>query len=182
MHADGVLNIGDGCTVNAVSRDGIRFGNNVSLQRGVVIELTGSLQSLGAGVTIGKNVGIGSGSFIGGAGGVEIGDDTIVGNFVSFHSENHVFTDPDTPIRAQGTIRSGISIGRDCWIGAKATILDGVIVGDGSIVAAGAVVKAGRYPGFAILGGVPARVIGIRNGRREWSDNADGDVDESRQR
>jgi acetyltransferase-like isoleucine patch superfamily enzyme len=159
MKLQGPLSINDGCIVNALSQEGISFGSNVTLQRGVVIECTGSLQKLGKGASLGNNVGVGSGSFIGAAGGVEIGDDTIIGNFVSFHSENHNTERLDMPIRLQGTRSLGIRVGKDCWIGAKVTLLDGVNLGDGCIVAAGAVVKAGRYESRSILAGVPARVV-----------------------
>jgi acetyltransferase-like isoleucine patch superfamily enzyme len=104
-------------------------------------------------------VGLGTHGFFGCAGGVEIGDDCIFGNFVSFHSENHNYSEGDKPIRLQGVTRKGIKIGRNCWLGAKATILDGVMLGEGSIVAAGAVVRAGIYPANIILGGVPARIL-----------------------
>lgn len=52
-------------------------------------------------------------------------------------------------------------IGNDVWIGARALILDGKVVGDGAIVAAGAVVTR-DVPPYAIVGGVPARVIRYR--------------------
>jgi acetyltransferase-like isoleucine patch superfamily enzyme len=159
MVLEGPLNVGDRCLVNAVSEEGIRFGANVTLQREVVIECTGSLQKLGRGVHLGNHVGIGFGSFLGAAGGIDIGDNTIVGNFVSFHAENHNAERLDVPIRLQGTRSVGIVVGRDCWIGAKATLLDGVRLGHGCIVAAGAVVPAGDYGDLAVLGGVPARLI-----------------------
>ena len=77
--------------VDALSRDGIILGNNFSLGRGASIECTGSLATLGRGLVAGNNVGIGSFSFLGCAGGISIGDDTITGNYVSMHSENHNF-------------------------------------------------------------------------------------------
>ena len=49
-------------------------------------------------------------------------------------------------------------IGRDCWIGEGAVILDGVTVGNGCVIAAGAVVTK-DVPDFSIVGGVPARVL-----------------------
>ncbi len=106
---------------------------------------------------------MGASCFYGCAGGITIGDDTIFGNFISLHSENHNYSDLDIPIRLQGVNRQGISIGKDCWIGAKATILDGVKIGNGCIVATGAVVTKGSYPDFSILGGVPAKIISKRN-------------------
>jgi acetyltransferase-like isoleucine patch superfamily enzyme len=54
-----------------------------------------------------------------------------------------------------------VIIGDDVWIGARAIILHGVTIGRGSVVAAGAVV-ARDVPSYAIVGGVPARVIRYR--------------------
>ena len=54
-----------------------------------------------------------------------------------------------------------VEIGNDVWIGARATILDGVKVGDGAIIATGAVVTK-NVPPYAIVGGVPANVIKYR--------------------
>lgn len=156
------LSVADNCHIDALSKEGVRFGSNVSIQKQVVIECSGSLRWLGKGLIVGDNVGIGSGSFLGCAGGVEIGDDTILGNFVSFHSENHNYSEIDVPIRQQGVNHKGIRIGRDCWIGAKATVLDGTVLGDGCIVAAGAVLNGKSYPDFSIIGGVPAKVIKSR--------------------
>lgn len=52
-----------------------------------------------------------------------------------------------------------IVIGNDCWIGAKATILDGAKIGDGCIIAAGAVVRGNNIPPYSLIGGIPAKVI-----------------------
>lgn len=53
------------------------------------------------------------------------------------------------------------NVGNDVWIGANAVVLDGVSIGDGAIIAAGAIVKD-DVPPFAVVGGVPAKVIRYR--------------------
>ena len=54
-----------------------------------------------------------------------------------------------------------VVIGADAWIGAHAVVLAGVTTGDGAIVGAGAVVTK-DVPAYAIVAGVPARMIGSR--------------------
>jgi acetyltransferase-like isoleucine patch superfamily enzyme len=153
------LSISDDCHIDALSKNGIVFGENVSIQKRVVIECSGSLRYLGEGLKVGDNVGIGSHSFLGCAGGIEIDDDTIIGNYVSFHSENHNFDRADTPIRLQGVNHKGIKIGKNCWIGAKVTVLDGTVLGDGCVVAAGALLNGKTYPDNSVIGGVPAKIL-----------------------
>ncbi|MHB8792453.1 MAG: acyltransferase [Thermoleophilia bacterium] len=153
------VSIASGAYIDALSRNGIIFGNNVSVGKDTKIEATGNLQFLGKGLIVGNNVALGTDCFYGCAGGIEIGNDTIIGNFVSFHSENHVADDVNKLIRMQGVTHKGIKVGNNCWIGAKATILDGAVIEDGCIIAAGAVVRAGVYPENGIYGGVPAKLI-----------------------
>lgn len=154
------LNIDRDCYIDALSRNGLVLGDNVSFGINTCLRVTGSLSKIGNGITIGNNVGLGSHGFYGcGVGLLSIGDDCIFGNYVSIHPENHNYQNLGQPIRLQGVNSSGgVSIGNNCWIGAKATILDGTKIGDGSIVAAGAVVK-GDFPPNVIIGGIPAKII-----------------------
>jgi acetyltransferase-like isoleucine patch superfamily enzyme len=154
-----LVTINHGCYIDALSTDGIFFGDNVSLGKRITIECTGSLQSIGKGLKVGNNVGLGANNFFGCAGGIEIGDDTIMGNFISLHAENHNYSDPIIPIRLQGITRTGIKLGKNCWIGSKVTILDGAVIEEGCVIAAGSVVKAGVYKANGIYGGVPAIFI-----------------------
>lgn len=157
------LNIERGCYIDALSVEGLQMGENVSFGYNTCLRVTGTLGNIGNGIIIGNNVGLGSHGFYGcGMGHLEIGDDTIFGNYVSIHPENHNYSDLSTPIRLQGVSSSGVvKIGKGCWIGAKATILDGTSIGDGCIVAAGAVVK-GEFPNNTIIGGVPAKILKYR--------------------
>lgn len=163
IKAGKALSIGNHCYIDALSVEGITLGYNVSIGNNTKIECTGNIQHIGKGLRVGNNVGLGSNNFYGCAGGISIDDDTIIGNFVSFHSENHIFTEIATPIRLQGVSHRGISVGKNCWIGAKATILDGAIIEDGCIIAAGAVVRGGTYKQNGIFGGVPAKLIKYRD-------------------
>jgi acetyltransferase-like isoleucine patch superfamily enzyme len=156
------VTFGHGCLVDATSRDGVRLGNGVSVGRNTRIECTGSLATLGRGLIVGDGVGLGTDNLYGCAGGISIGADTIVGNYVTFHSEDHVFARRDQPIRDQGVTHQGIEIGSGCWIGSRVTVLDGARIGDGAVIAAGAVVVAGEYPAYGIYGGVPARLLRMR--------------------
>lgn len=54
-----------------------------------------------------------------------------------------------------------IGIGNDVWIGANVIILDGIEIGDGAVVAAGSVITK-SVPPYAIVGGVPAKIIRYR--------------------
>ncbi len=158
----GNVMIHDSCYLDAYSIKGISFGKNVSVGKNTFIECSGSIHHKGVGLILGDNVGIGSFSFLGCAGGVEIGDDTIMGNYVSFHSENHNYSDLNIPIRLQGVSHKGIKVGSNCWIGSKVTILDGANIASGCIIAAGAVVIAGNYENNGIYGGIPAKLIKYR--------------------
>ena len=162
IRTHGFLMVAKGAEIDALSTDGVNFGNGVSIGEGTRVLCTGSLKTIGKGITVGNNVGMGEHCHYGCAGGIEIGDNTIVGIYVSMHSENHVFADLSRPIRNQGVTHKGIKIGRDCWIGAKVTVLDGAIIGNGCVVAAGAVVR-GTFPDNCVIGGVPAKILKYRN-------------------
>lgn len=151
--ADGHVAIG------AIVREprSISLGPFVSIGRGV------ELNPQGGTITLGAHVSLQNGCVLYGAGGISIDSDTRVANGCMLISFNHVFSDTDTPIRCQGITAEGIRIGRDVWLGARATILDGVSVGDGAIVAAGAVVTRDVDP-YTVVGGVPAKYIGQRAG------------------
>lgn len=155
------LRLGKHTELTCWMRGGIRIGRDFSLgEHSSISNGFNPFADIGK-IVIGSNVGIGGYSFICCPSTLTVGDNTITGQYLSIHPQNHVFTDPDTPIRLQGVTAQGVHIGADCWIGAKVTILDGVSIGDGSIVAAGAVVTQ-SCPPRSIVGGVPAKIIGQR--------------------
>lgn len=151
--------------IDALSREGIHLGNNVKLGDYSKIICSGSISSLGKGIEIGHDSFFSEYTFFGAAGGIKIGNNVIAGQHVRFHAENHNYSVLNTPIRMQGVSHKGIYIGNDCWLGAGATFLDGSSIGNGCIVAANATVTK-TFPDNVIIGGVPAKIIGLRTGER----------------
>ena len=147
--------------LSALGKGKIILGNNTGIGAFSRIVISTSFNNLGNFIKIGDNVGIGEFAYLGGGGGLEIGEGCIVGQYFSCHPENHIFEDIQKHIRLQGVTRKGIKIGCNCWIGAKVTILDGVTIGDNSVIAAGAVVTK-DMPTDSVIGGVPAKVIKSR--------------------
>jgi acetyltransferase-like isoleucine patch superfamily enzyme len=112
---------------------------------------------------------IGAGTYIGehnnlraGGGVIRIGDKCLVSQGIALIASNHSI-DRDRAIRDQpwDTRKVGVTIEDDVWIGANAAIMAGVRVGKGAVVAAGSVVSR-DVPEYAIVGGVPAKVLKYR--------------------
>ena len=96
-------------------------------------------------------------------GSVTIGDHVMMGPECVLLSHNHRFDRLDIPMCQQGfSEEQPIHIGNDVWIGTRAIILPGVTVGDHSVVGAGAVVTK-DVPPYAVVGGVPAKILKMRN-------------------
>jgi acetyltransferase-like isoleucine patch superfamily enzyme len=155
------LILDDNTYINALSSEGIHIKNNVSLSRNCTIICTGVIANKGKGVTIGNNSGINSNAYLAGQGGIEIGDNVIIGPDVKIFSENHNFSDPNVIIKEQGVSRSGVVIKNDCWIGANVTVLAGVTIGEGCVIAAGSVITK-SVPAYSIVAGIPGRVMKTR--------------------
>jgi acetyltransferase-like isoleucine patch superfamily enzyme len=105
-------------------------------------------------ISIGKNVFINHACSFLDMGGITIEDDVLIGPKVNLITENH----PLDPADRKSLICKPITIQRNAWIGAAATILPGVTIGENAIVAAGAVVSK-DVPANTIAGGVPAKVL-----------------------
>ena len=158
------LNIGKYSTLCEFSKiDGyasnvVKTGERFKLGAYSIISCTSHLSKLGKGIQFGHDCGISEYCYFGSSGGILIGNSVIIGQYVSFHSEEHTFDNLSINIKEQGVTSQGIVVGNNVWIGAKATILDGSNIGNNCVVAAGAVVK-GVFPNNCVIGGIPAKIL-----------------------
>lgn len=109
-------------------------------------------------IFIGKNVARyfanSGGCYIQGINNIHIGDNTIFAPGIKIISANHHKNDYQKHDRSVAPVR----IGNNCWIGANAVILPGVILGDNVIVGAGSVVTK-SFSSNLTIGGNPARIL-----------------------
>jgi acetyltransferase-like isoleucine patch superfamily enzyme len=113
-------------------------------------------------VRTGSECGFANGCFVAsGSGGIEMGDHVVCGPNVAIIGCNYRYSALDVPFDQQGLSSVGVRIGRNVWIGANSTILDGSVIGDNTIVVANSLVNR-RFPPNVILQGNPAKVVGRR--------------------
>lgn len=170
-HADGVrlgksVYLDQGVYLHALP-NGITIGDNTFIMHHTMLHVFNFRGLPQAGITIGNNCFLGEYNVIRGQGGVHIGNGVYTGPMVQMVAVNHVYQDANRPIREQGITAQGIVIEDDVWIGANATIVDGVTIGKGSIIGAGSVVTR-DIPPYSIAVGTPAKPV---KDRRELSDN-----------
>jgi acetyltransferase-like isoleucine patch superfamily enzyme len=109
----------------------------------------------GSDIRVGRNVFINQNCTIYDLGGVDIGDDVLIGPNVSIITTGHPL---EPSQRRDGVTAAPIVIERNVWIAAGATIIGGVTIGENSVVAAGSVVTK-DVPPNNLVAGVPAKVI-----------------------
>ena len=93
---------------------------------------------------------------------VSIGRECIVADRTMFIDFDHGVVEVDRPIREQGIYTRPVNVGHNVWIGYGACFLRGVTVGDNAVVGTSAVVTT-DVPNDAVVGGIPARLIRMRD-------------------
>lgn len=154
--------IGQGCFVAPEARIFGEPGRGVVLGDGCAVAAEAFLHGP---LTLGRDVSVNARATLdGGARGITVGDGTRIATGAVLYAFDHGLA-PDRPVKDQPVRSRGITVGADVWIGANAGVTDGVAIGDHAVVAMGAVVTR-DVPPWAVVGGVPARVIGDRRKNR----------------
>ncbi len=92
---------------------------------------------------------------------VSIGRECVIADRVMLIDFDHGMVEVERPIRLQGIYKRDVRVGNNVWIGYGACVLRGVTVGDNAVIGTNAVVTE-DVPANAVVGGVPARVIRMR--------------------
>lgn len=157
--------IGDDVTVFRFGDAGkvVSVGSESVIHRGVRVVIGDTGQHPTTGLYIGNRVHVNVGAYLSGEGGLRIADDVLIGPHAKLLSAGHQIDD-GTPCVSKAPLTFGeIVIGAGAWVGAGAIVLEGVSIGAGAVVAAGAVVRK-AVPDFAVVAGVPARLVRYRKG------------------
>lgn len=158
LRAVETVDIAPGCFIAPSARIFGEPGRPVVLGPGCAIAADAFLHGP---ITLGAEVSINArASLDGGARGITIGRGTRIASGAVIYAFDHGL-EAERPVRGQPVTSRGIVLGEDVWVGANAGITDGVTLGDHAVVAMGAVVT-GAVPAWAVVAGVPARVVGDR--------------------
>ncbi len=99
---------------------------------------------------------------------VSIGRECIIADKVMLIDFDHGVVDVERPIRLQGIYKRDVRVGHNVWLGYGACVLRGVTIGENSVVGTSAVVTR-DVPANAVVAGVPARVLRMREAPLEMS-------------
>ena len=147
------------CLINYVrGRRKIKVGKNTNIHPTALIR-EGEFVTIGDNCLINHNTLIQAGKSKNGS--ITIGNYVHTGANVMMIAFNHGFYTRDIPTKLQDYLDAPIVIEDDVWIGGGSIILAGVKIGKGAIIAAGAVVNK-DVPEYAIVGGIPAKVLKYR--------------------
>lgn len=162
---NGLLFLGPHLELQIGRRGTIRFGRFVWIGDGTKIRCHEGLVEIGDKTVIGQECTISAYQR------VRIGEQCVIADRAMFIDFDHGVAEVERPIRVQGIYKRDTVVGSNVWIGYGACVLRGVRIGDNSVIGTNAVVTK-DVPANAVVGGVPAKVIRMREAPSElrWSD------------
>ncbi len=161
---DGLLFLGRRLELQIARRGRVEFGRFVWIGDGTKIRCHEGVVEIGAKTVMGQECTISAYQR------VRIGEQCVIADRAMFIDFDHGVVEVERPIRVQGIYKRDVEVGSNVWIGYGACILRGVRVGDNSIVGTNSVVTK-DVPANAVVAGIPARVIRMREAPAElrWS-------------
>jgi len=149
--------IDDNCVLDAKGLD----NNGIYISKNNFIGRNSILSCKNGNIILEKNVVVGFNCEIVSTSDVTIGENTLISAYAYIIGGGHDYSRVDIPISEQEKPAFGITIEKNCWIGAGAMVFDNVTIGRDTIIGAGAVVSK-DIPAYSIAAGVPARVAKSR--------------------
>jgi acetyltransferase-like isoleucine patch superfamily enzyme len=159
LELDGLAFVGPGCRLEVGKNAVIEVGRWSWIGHGCKIRCHEGRVSIGAKSVMGQECTISAYQH------VSIGRECVIADRVMMIDFDHGSVEVDRPIRLQGIYKRDVRVGNNVWIGYGACILRGVTVGDNAIVGTNAVVTR-DVEANAVVGGVPARVLRMREDPR----------------
>ena len=165
---DGLLFLGRRLEIQIGKRGRIRFGRFVWIGDGTKIRCHEGEVIIGAKTVLGQECTISAYQH------VRIGEQCVIADRAMFIDFDHGTVEVERPIRIQGIYKRDVDVGSNVWIGYGACVLRGVKVGDNAVVGTNSVVTA-DVPANAVVGGVPAKVIRMREPPKtlRWSERVE---------
>jgi acetyltransferase-like isoleucine patch superfamily enzyme len=156
LKLDGFAFIGPRVTLQIGPKARVELGRWSWIGHGTKIRCHEGVVSIGAKTVLGQECTINAYQH------VSIGRECVIADRVMLIDFDHGMVEVDRPIREQGIYKRDVYVGNNVWIGYGACILRGVTVGDNAVIGTSAVVTK-DVPANAIVGGVPARIIRMRD-------------------
>lgn len=157
---DGPVFFGSRLELQIARRGRVEFGRFVWLGHGSKIRCHEGRVEIGAKTVLGQECTISAYKH------VRIGEQCVIADRAMFIDFDHGVVEVERPIRQQGIYTREVEVGSNVWIGYGACILRGVRVGDNSIVGTNSVVTK-DVPANAVVAGIPARVIRMREAPKQ---------------
>ena len=159
---DGLIFFGRHLELQIARRGRVEFGRFVWIGDGTKIRCHEGVVEIGAKTVIGQECTISAYQR------VRIGEQCVIADRAMFIDFDHGVVEVERPIRVQGIYTRECVVGSNVWVGYGACILRGVQVGDNAIVGTNSVVTRNVLAN-AVVGGVPAKVIRMREAPEEMS-------------
>jgi acetyltransferase-like isoleucine patch superfamily enzyme len=161
----GMVFFGRGLELNVGRGGRLRFGRFVWIGDGTKIRCHEGLVEIGDKTVFGQECTISAYQR------VRIGEQCVIADRAMFIDFDHGVTEVERPIRVQGIYKRDTVVGSNVWIGYGACVLRGVRVGDNAVIGTNAVVTR-DVPANAVVGGVPAKLLRMREAPRQlrWTE------------